>query len=82
VTIGGSSYIVISDVSVYGDTTNGVTLTIEPGVEVRFNQGVQLYIATNGGSKGALVAEGTEEAPILFTANTTLIKHISPLADR
>lgn len=42
----------------------GVTLTIEPGVEVRFNQGV---IMTN---YGRLLAEGTASNRITFTRNT------------
>ncbi|MFX0201414.1 MAG: hypothetical protein ACFFCW_35305, partial [Candidatus Hodarchaeota archaeon] len=48
----GSPYIVTSDISVYGDTTTGVTLTIEPGVEVRFNQAQSLSIGS-GANKGA-----------------------------
>jgi len=34
----GSPYVVTGSVTVYGDTTTGVTLTIEPGVEVRFKR--------------------------------------------
>ncbi len=40
----------------------GTTLTVLPGVEVRLAEGVDLVIA------GALVARGTEDAPIIFTA--------------
>jgi flagellar hook assembly protein FlgD len=66
--LAGSPYIVTSAVSVYGDTTTLVTLTIEPGVEVRFNSGVSLMIG-NGPSRGALVAQGTESLPIVLTRN-------------
>jgi len=67
----GSPYIVTGPVYVYGNTTTASTLTIEPGVEVRFNLNMPLYIGNHDGSKGALVAVGTEEEPIVFTANTS-----------
>lgn len=54
-------------VSIYG--SNSPVLTIAPGVEVRMgnNAGIDIaYASTPGG----LIAEGTAEAPILFTANT------------
>ena len=41
--------------------TVGKTLTIEPGVEVKFNTTERFEI------RGCLLAEGTEEVPILFT---------------
>ncbi len=41
----------------------GVTLTIEPGVTLLFNQGMGMTI------NGRLLAEGTPEAPIVFTRN-------------
>ena len=48
-------------------------LTIEPGVEVRFNPGTGLYIGKYLNSSysywGALKAQGTAEAPIIFTSN-------------
>ncbi|MGA4645588.1 right-handed parallel beta-helix repeat-containing protein [Limisphaera sp. 4302-co] len=53
-------YIVTNDVTV----APGVTLTIEPGVEVRFNQGTRLTI------QGRLWAEGTPDRRIRFTRNT------------
>lgn len=43
----------------------GVTLTIEPGVEVRFEDFYYLQI------EGKLIAEGTEEDMIVFTSNKT-----------
>jgi hypothetical protein len=42
---------------------DGVTLTIEPGVEVRFDAARALQI------NGELIAIGTSEDPILFTSN-------------
>ena len=46
------------------------TLTIEPGVEVRFNGGTGLYIGADG-YYGALTARGTADAPIVFTSNAS-----------
>ena len=57
----GSPYVVIDDVTVVGS----VTLTIEPGVEVKFNEKLALII------DGTLIARGTnlEDEKILFTSN-------------
>jgi hypothetical protein len=44
----------------------GVTLTIEPGVEVRFEDFYYLQI------EGKIIADGTEEDMIIFTSNKTL----------
>ncbi|MCX8043735.1 MAG: hypothetical protein N3B18_06385, partial [Desulfobacterota bacterium] len=57
-TIGGSPYIVSGGVQVYPN----ITLTIDPGVEVRFNKDAGLKIG------GTLIAQGTQADPILFTA--------------
>ncbi len=58
---------VVAQVSVFvgGEFCPGVfpTLTIEPGVEVRFNANRLLEVT------GTLVARGTAETPILFTSN-------------
>jgi RHS repeat-associated protein len=53
-----SPYIVTSDITV----TDGITLTIEPGVKVMFDQYQSLIV------EGGLAAAGTETAPITFTA--------------
>ena len=53
---------------------NGATLTIEPGVEVRFNQDAtnpRLVIGESSvsGTTGKLIAQGTESRKIKFTSN-------------
>jgi len=54
-------YVVTCEVTV----SNGVTLTILPGTEIRFNPGTGMTI------NGTLSAAGTSSQPILFTANTS-----------
>ena len=58
-TLAQSPYIVVANVEVW----EGVTLTIEPGVEMRFDPEKLLQV------KGTLVARGTPDARILFTSN-------------
>ena len=41
-----------------------VTLTIEPGVEVKFNDSASLFVY------GKVIAEGTKAEPIIFTSNS------------
>ena len=54
--LAGSPYIVTGDVSVKGAATP--TLTIEPGVEVRFTQNTGLYIGGNFSSKKFFLTNG------------------------
>lgn len=58
-TLGRSPYVVTQDIIL---ATNA-TLTIEPGVEIRFNQGTGLTV------QGRLLAEGTPARRIRFTRN-------------
>ena len=59
-TLAESPFIVVQNITVH----RGVTLTIEPGVEVRFGGGPFTIIVN-----GTLKAVGTEEKPIKFTSN-------------
>lgn len=58
-TVANSPYQVTADVII----DNGVTLTIEPGVEVQFDSGTSLLV------DGALVADGTDADSIRFTSS-------------
>ncbi|MGB9854171.1 MAG: right-handed parallel beta-helix repeat-containing protein [Candidatus Bathyarchaeales archaeon] len=58
-TLVDSPFVLSKDVTVL----NGVTLTIEPEVEVRFGGNFSLIV------NGKLVAVGTQEKPIKFTSN-------------
>jgi len=55
--------------SVYVEDTDSPVLTIEAGNTIRFSTNGQ--IAVNHTGRGALAANGTQQAPILFTSNTT-----------
>jgi len=60
-TVANSPYIVVGHLLV----EKGVTLTIEPGVEVKFDGYYYLQI------EGKLIAEGTKNDMIIFTSNKT-----------
>jgi parallel beta-helix repeat protein len=70
-TLSESPYIVTGIIRVQGtDGSDGVTtLSIEPGVEIRFDKSVYLYIGNTSGSPGAIIAVGSNESPITFTSN-------------
>ncbi len=66
-TLAGSPYIITSNISVYG--SGSPTLTIEPGVIVKFNDNTGLSVANGTSNPGALKAVGTASSPILFTSS-------------
>lgn len=59
-TLGAGCYIIDNNISV----SNAAILTIEPGATLKFAEGYGLTIE----SDGQLIAEGTAEQPIVFTA--------------
>ncbi|CAB1080308.1 hypothetical protein D1AOALGA4SA_7992, partial [Olavius algarvensis Delta 1 endosymbiont] len=81
-TMAGSPYIVTGDITVrhssYANSDSySATLTIEPGVEVRFEKGTGLYMGKPHSSYswlaywGALSVQGTVDNPVVFTSNAT-----------
>jgi RHS repeat-associated protein len=79
---GSLPYVVTGDITVhhtglsyYTDTTpKQVTLTMAPGVAVRFEPGTGLVIgkpsaSTSKGYFGALAVQGTADDPVVFTSN-------------
>jgi parallel beta-helix repeat protein len=60
-TLAGSPYLILGGGIIY--VNEGATLTIDPGVEVKFDYGSQLQV------NGTLNAQGTEAKPIVFTSS-------------
>ncbi|MCP4711005.1 MAG: right-handed parallel beta-helix repeat-containing protein, partial [Planctomycetes bacterium] len=67
------TYAVLGTITVQGtDGGDGITtLTIQPGVEVRFGSGCQLTIGASTGDPGALMANAGSGDEIKFTANSS-----------
>ncbi|PLX74967.1 MAG: hypothetical protein C0615_08420 [Desulfuromonas sp.] len=73
--LAGSPYIVTSTLQVYGEDYSSATLTIEAGVEVRFDPTVSIEIGSRLDADiqegvGALIVIGTSGSPVLFTNNS------------
>jgi len=68
-TLAGSPYVVTSTVYVYGTAATPATLTIEPGVTVKFASNAGLQVGS-GSNLGSLVARGTASERIIFTRNS------------
>ncbi len=66
----GNPHIVSKTLTIAGYSPNGATLTIEPGVEVRFEQNAKIVVGDNN-SPATLIAKGTETSRIVFTGNQT-----------
>jgi hypothetical protein len=60
-------YIVENPIRIY----ENATLTLDPGVELRFTSGKHVEVGYNS-THGRLVAQGTEENPIVFTSASAL----------
>jgi len=63
----GIPYFVNANVAIE-DAANSPTLTIAPGCTIKCGSDVEFYCGYN--ASGAIVAEGTAGAPIVFTTNT------------
>lgn len=65
-----SPFIISGTIQVSG--TSHPVVTVEPGVQVRFNSGASLVLgsSSNSSHRGGLIVNGTTESPVLFTANT------------
>jgi len=59
-------YIVVADLTV----TNGATLTVEAGVQLRFEPAVSLWVGGAAGEAGVLRCLGTDQSPVLLTSNS------------
>jgi len=64
-------YVLLGSFYVYKDTTTPATLTIDPGVTVKFTLYTAIYIGS-GATKGVLVANGTSAMPITFTSSQAI----------
>ena len=67
----GVPYLMLNNVSVQGTATVAATLTIDPGVTMRWAAGTRLLIAS-GSQQGELKALGTAGQPILFTTDAAV----------
>jgi len=69
----GIPYIVTSDINIqHSSSTLTATLTIQPGVVVKFQPSTGIFVGRNGyplNYRGALNAQGTISESILFTSN-------------
>ena len=70
----GSPYIVTGNIEIALSGAGTAVLTIEPGVEVRFNANAGLVVGGSWDHHGALYAQGTEDSPIIFTSNGLQVK--------
>lgn len=64
----GNPHIVSGTLKIAGDAPNGATLTIQPGVEVWFEENASIEVGSSN-SPGTLQAIGTGASKIIFTSN-------------
>ena len=65
-TLAGSPYVVTGSSGIVIGCN--ATLTIEPGVIVKFSPTLAIVVGSNAFGNGCLVARGTAESPIIFTS--------------
>ena len=64
----GNPHIISGTLTIAGASPNGAPLTIQPGVEVWFEEGASIEVGDNN-SPGTLQAVGSETSRIVFTSN-------------
>ncbi len=66
----GAPYFTRTNIVISNTPQTASTLTVQPGVTIRFKAGFSLKLQVgSGASRGALIAQGTQVSPIRFTSD-------------